>query len=363
MSAALVLAALLALTVGTLGVAAGPSAVAGWVRTTLHLSDRVPKDVPPGSVVDLPGGGRLLVSTGEGTWIVGQGAPRRVGGPADEVAWSAFGNYLVRARGGRLQALSISGRIAWTQHYRGIVTAPIWSPDGYRIAFRLAGTVYVTAGDGTGAHALRPAGSQRALRSLAAPPSWRPGAGHRLTVLDRHRRITLIDADSGDVLWRVRAPEATRSLSWSRNGRRLLAVGARTQSLFGPGGRLLARARAPVGVRIVAGELSPDGDQIALIRQRPSADGGSRRDAVLVPAEDPVARPRELLAGHDLADLHYSPDGRWLLVGWRRIDSWLFFATARDNPQTRLVQAVSRRLGHGKPVVDGWCCSRRRHRG
>jgi hypothetical protein len=137
------------------------------VGERLQLSDAPPRDARPASVVDLPGGGRLLVRGEAGTWIVGRGPVRRVGGPADQVAWSAFGRYLARARGGRLQAVALNGRVAWTQTYPGRVSAPVWSPDGYRIAFRLDGRMHVSSGDGAGAHPVRAIASARALHSLA----------------------------------------------------------------------------------------------------------------------------------------------------------------------------------------------------
>ncbi len=351
-------AAALVIVVASLGATVGPSATAHWVSTTLNLNDRVPTQRAPASLVDLPGGGRLLVNTGDSAWIIGQGPARRIAGITDQVGWSAFGNYLVRVHGKQVQALDTNGRVVWTHRYASTVSFPAWSPDGNRLAFRVGRAIQITAGDGTGSRMLTPRGAQSALRSLPIASSWRPGPRHELAVVDSSRRITLIDADNGELLWRLRAPRDTLSLSWSADGRRLLAVGVHSRRLYGPSGQLLSTRDAAAGTRFTAGQLSPSGRQVALMRTRARAGSGARLDVVLVPAGRPAKSLRLLFAGHDLGDLRFSPTGRWLLVGWHRVDSWLFFATAAGDRRTRLVSAVSRRVGNGEPIVQGWCCSR-----
>ncbi|HEU4977350.1 MAG TPA: hypothetical protein VFT42_00495, partial [Solirubrobacteraceae bacterium] len=51
----------------------------------------------------------------------------------------------------------------------------------------------------------------------------------------------------------------------------------------------------------------------------------------------------------------YSPDGRWLAVGWPEADSLLFVATAPHDARVRQVAHVTRRFGRGA-TVTGWCC-------
>ena len=55
-------------------------------------------------------------------------------------------------------------------------------------------------------------------------------------------------------------------------------------------------------------------------------------------------------------ELAWSPDGRWLLLGWRAADQWLFV-----RPGTRAVRAASRISEQFRssrfPTIAGWCCS------
>ena len=54
-------------------------------------------------------------------------------------------------------------------------------------------------------------------------------------------------------------------------------------------------------------------------------------------------------------EITWSPDGRWLVVGWRTADQWVFVRT-----DGRLaIRGVVGHLGSvsGEPVIGGWCCS------
>jgi hypothetical protein len=54
------------------------------------------------------------------------------------------------------------------------------------------------------------------------------------------------------------------------------------------------------------------------------------------------------------AHLEFSPDGRWLLIGWPTADQWVFVLT--DRPRT--IRAVSGIAGQfrGRACIEGWCC-------
>jgi hypothetical protein len=82
---------------------------------------------------------------------------------------------------------------------------------------------------------------------------------------------------------------------------------------------------------------------------------GTRRLAVLR-ARDVLLEGRRVFAGAGRFDsLASSPDGRWLAIGWRDADQWVFLRVAG----TRKLSAVSNiaRQYDGYARVGGWCCS------
>ena len=353
LTARLAIAAAFVLTVVAVTAVRGPSAVAHWVGKTLRITAAKPVHATPVSITNLPGGGRLLVTAGTQTWLVGDGHTQRVPGVSGSVTWSAFGRYLAFAQDRQLSAADLTGRVVWTERFAAPVSAPSWSPDGNRIAFRVGAKLHVTAGNGTVSHAVRRAHASRPVDARSVMPAWRPGAAHVVAVVDRPTRITVVNTDTGAPIWRVHAPARTFALSWSADGRRLLAVGRGQTRLFGPSGQLLWQWSAAHGTSYRAGVISPSGRQIALLR----SDGHSHDTAELRTTHSPA---RVLTSALDLGDLTFSPDGRWLLVGWHRADSWLFFATAAADRRVRQITHVAGRLNSGQPVVEGWCCARPR---
>ncbi|HEU0315761.1 MAG TPA: hypothetical protein VFR49_00440, partial [Solirubrobacteraceae bacterium] len=209
---AAVVASLLGTGVAVTAVQGAP--VGRWVS---HAFERVAGGDPvrPAGLAALPGGGQLLVGTGRQAWIVGQGVDRAVGHTDGQVSWSAFGHYIACACGSRLEALLPTGRVVWSERFEAAVSAPIWSPDGNRIAFAVGGELLVTAADGTQSHRL--AGGVR-----GGPAAWRPGAAHELAVADGSGRVSVIASDSGRRVARMASGGRTVSLGWSRDGARLL---------------------------------------------------------------------------------------------------------------------------------------------
>jgi hypothetical protein len=65
--------------------------------------------------------------------------------------------------------------------------------------------------------------------------------------------------------------------------------------------------------------------------------------------------------GH-LIDPTWSPDGRWLLVGWREADQWLFIDT-RNPSRIVAIANIARQFDPGGeaagafPRISGWCCA------
>lgn len=338
---AAVLVSLLGTGVAVTAVQGAP--IARWVGRAL---DRVAGGDPvrPAGLAALPGGGQLLVGTGRQAWIVGQGVDRAVAHTGGQVSWSAFGHYIACACGTRLEAVLPTGRVVWSEGFGATVAAPIWSPDGNRIAFVVGGQLHVTAADGTGSHRLAGGG-------LRGPAAWRPGASHELAVADAPGRVSVLAADTGRRVASMASGGHAVSLGWSRDGTRLLVAALGAVRILDGAGRLVVVAHPPAGARVRTAAISPTGRQIAALVDRP----GGGQEALLTSAGGGRSA-RVLLAGDDLGDLFFSPDGRWLLVGWRRLDSWLFFTTGDGRAQVRQVTRVAARVGAGKPVVAGWCC-------
>jgi dipeptidyl aminopeptidase/acylaminoacyl peptidase len=340
---AALLVALIAAAASTAATASGPDALARWVRQELGIKHS--KSAPAASVLSaLPSGGRLLVSSDGNAWIVGEGPPRRVPNTSGEVGWSAFGHYLVQARGTQLQALDLHGRVLWSEHYGATVSHPVWSPDGNRIAFTVASRLWVTAADGTAPRPLP-------VTSSSLAPSWRPGPGHVLATATGGERVTLIDTDNQSLLSRIVTGSHPVALSWSADGTRLLVAAQHSARIYDRNARLIRVWRAPAGSQVTGAQMSPDGTQFAALLSTAPRES----QAILVPTLTTLAS-RVLLSAGALGDLFFSPDGQWILVGWHELGSWLFFATTPRDARVIQRTDVARQLGNGEPVVNGWCC-------
>jgi DNA-binding beta-propeller fold protein YncE len=241
----------------------------------------------------------------------------------------------------------LNGRVAWSEHFDESVGDPTWSADGNRIAFTVGRELYVTAGDGTGARGLRPTSGPLGFAA------WRPGAGHELAVVDAPGRVSLIDTDTGRDLAHVPVGPDPLSLTWSSDGRRLLVATRLTLRVYDAGTRLVSRVRTPRGTSLDAAELSPSGRQIAFVVD----ERGGRQEAELASVGQPRGS-RALLVGAGLGGLLFSPDGRWLLVAWNELDSWMFFTTSTPT-RVRQISHVTAHFGTGEPVATAWCCTPR----
>ena len=324
-------ASVLAIAVIAASVAEPGDAVARWVRDVLGAGR---DDVQP-ALVRVPGGGRLLVTSGQGAgaWVVsGDGSCRRLG-DYDGASWSPHGLFVVAWRGGELLALEPGGRVRWS---RGL---------GYRVAYVSGRWLRVVAGDGTGDRRFAPA--------AAVAPAWRPDGRHVLAYVDRADHVRLVDVDARRELWRSRQIGGASELAWSPDGRRLLVASEDGWRLLGADGLVLARRRE-IGVADVA--WSPRGDSLAVVRH--TFDGA---DVMLV---DPAGggRGRSLVGGPGrFGSVAFSPDGRRLLVPWPDADQWLFLATASGG-RVGAVANISRQFAGGPrrgPFPDAveWCCA------
>jgi WD40 repeat protein len=313
----------------------------------------------------LPGGGRLLVDSSGGPWVVRAGGSKRLLGAYDAASWSPQGLFVVATRDRQLVALEPTGQVRWSLTGSTAVSGARWAPSGFRIAYisgppaaakvkgaSAGASLRVIAGDGTG--------DRRLVRDVAAvPPDWRPGVEHVLAYADRHGRVRAMEADTGRLLWSTRAREQPHQLLWSHDGERLLAVADGSITVLDARGRVVRAIAAPAGTAAGAVAFRGDGRQFAVVRRHWNS---GQSEAVVLEAERGSGGGRRIFAGAgEFTDLAWSPDGRWLLIGWPSADQWLFVRSS----QARKVIAVSdvaRQFSPGAsgrpafPAVVGWCC-------
>jgi hypothetical protein len=289
----------------------------------------------------VPAEGRLLVASDAGVWVVQRDGSRRLLGDYREAAWSPFGRFVVAAKRDELAALEPEGGVRWTLARPG-VRSPRWagSETDTRIAYLDRTGIRVVAGDGTG---------DRRLAPVDVPIAWRPGAQHVLGQL-HSSELRLQQVDDGRVVGRVNAGPAQEQLdlSWSRDGSRALVVHPWQVDVIDVARD--ARRTIPIrGADALAASFSPDGRTIAVLRPA---------EVLLYDALRPRAQARRLFAGAGpFSGLAWSPDGRWLLVGWPAADQWVFVRV--DRKAIRAVSNISDQFdSRSFPRIEGWCCVR-----
>lgn len=298
----------------------------------------------------LPTSGRLLLSDGRDAWTVAaDGSIVRLG-PFEQASWSPHGSYVAAVHGGRLAAIDPRGRVQWTLVHGA--SDPRWySPSGYRLAYLSGDELRVVAGDGSGDHLLA-TGVERVA------PAWRPGHPYQLAYVSAASRLVVREADTGEQVWSVRAGAGVEQLEWLPGGRRLLVIARSSVRVLTPGRAGTRSVAVPAGGPVVDAAVSPNGRELALVL-RGSAGGVYVDDLA---GRRPQLRP--VLAGARLADLDWSPDGRWLVVSWPAADQ-LVFVRALGGPRIAAVSGISHAFGGslaGFPQLDGWCCAAARTR-
>lgn len=340
------------------------SAVTDWVGDAVR--DVVQEDPPPraAELGELPGGGRVLVLSGApvaepvpvhgSSWIAGDAGPERLLGAVREATWSPGGRFVAATRGSELIAVDLRGRRRWSASADGEVGGPRWSPDGFRVAYLVAGgrELRVLAGDGQ---------DDRRLTTDVHPvaPAWRPNVVRHTLAFARERRVVVLDADTGAVAYRAPAPRKLTGLAFSPDGQRLLLAGRRELRILHarsyPGtkvraGSIFARYFAPADNRYEQALWSRGGQRVAVVRRT-----GRRSEVILLDGRSPQTRPRRLFAAGELGELAFSPDGRWLLVDWRETGGWLFLPL--DGGRARQIADVDQHFaGDGDTRLVGWCC-------
>jgi hypothetical protein len=326
--AGIALAALL-----TLGTVTAPrQAFARWLRDAFGLTAQPHATRGLGG---LPGGGRLLVETASGPWLVAADGSRHDLGTYAGAAWSPHSLYVVAWRGTELAALNLAGVPQWQLTASRVISTARWSPDGYRIAFLAGGALDVVAGDSSGQHTLSNA-------AAPVPPAWRPRAGsaHLLTFVTRAGAIEQIDADTGASIWTAHPLEPARQLVWSPSGNVLLVLGPRGLFEYTSVGRLLTKF-APSGATVgSAAFISPRTFALVI---HPPADGP---DSVELLSTGSRPAPKILYTGLErLSDVNASPNGQWLIAASPSADQWIFIrirSPARLLASTNITSAFHR---------------------
>jgi len=333
------------------------AAVRDWVDDVFTAA--TPR--PESGLAEIPGGGRLLVRSAEGPWVVQADGSRRLLGDFREATWSPRGLFVAVVAGHELSAVEPDGTPHWTIDAARPVADPRWSPFGERIAYRSGADLRVTAADGTGDRLVEP-------RAAAVPPAWSPIAPFQLAYADTRGTLRVTDTESGEELGSAPALAALATLEWAPSGIVLEASadalrvrGTRTAKLSArveifpptvlplpPGAVLRDAAIDPVAGKLVA----------AVVEWR---GAGGPRSTVLLFAAAGGSRTRLLTVPGRLGEAVWSPDGR-LLVAWPDADQWLFLPVGRGRP--RALDGIAAAFAPGErtaafPQVEGWCCHAR----
>jgi hypothetical protein len=329
--------------------------VRNWVGDALSDSPAPSRT----SLADLPGGGRLLVQSDGGPWVVGADGARRRLGDYGEASWSPHGLYVAVVAGRELTAVEPDGTPHWSLTAAGPVRDPRWSPSGVLIAYRADAGLRVVAGDGT---------EDRAVASRVAPiaAAWNPLGAPQLAYVDAAGELRVADVEGGaPVAARHPALAGIGELEWdgrvlmeaSPTALRVRPVGVAklaARTTIGSGRRL----PLPPGARLLDAALAPDGRRVAATVQV-RGSRGPRTSVLLFDTATGGHRRLGEVPG-TLPEITWSPDGRRLLVAWPDFDQWLFLPLD-GRREGRSLTGVAAAFAPGArhpafPEVEGWCC-------
>ncbi|HEX7293114.1 MAG TPA: hypothetical protein VF259_01095 [Solirubrobacterales bacterium] len=332
-----------------------------WVDGALTVG----VDDAKSGLTEIPGGGRLLVSTPQGSWVVQPDGSRRLLGAYPEATWSPRGLFVGASSGHMLSAVEPDGTVRWSLSADAPVTDARWSPSGVRIAYRTGGALRVVAGDGTGDALL-----DRDTAPVA--PAWLPLGPHLLAYVDGEGTLRVVNSDSGETVGSSPASRDAVELGWAPDGSRLLEATSRALRLRDVAvGKLAARlsigparrVALPVGATVRAAAFSPSGRSLAVLLQRPARDRRPAHSELYLMNRDGTSQRLLFTAPGLLSSLDWSPDGSRLLIAWPDADQWVFIP-AEGRSRVRAIGGISSEFAPGEtgnavfPLIDGWCCER-----
>jgi hypothetical protein len=304
------------------------------------------EDSSPG-LFSLPAGGRVLVSSPVGAWVVHpDGAKRRLG-PYQRTAWSPLGRFVVAAKRDELVALAPDGEVRWSLA-RPSVGPFAWGGTARdtRVAYASRDGLHVVGGDGRGDALLFSAPDVP-----TAPMAWAPGS-RRVLAHAAQGILRVLDVSlGGEELWSATVPQP-HFVGWTDDRKRLVALSANVLVVFDRNGRRLFRHE--LAGRATAVSLRPNGHEMAVaLRLR----GSTRSEVFVFSLDRRDAVQRRLFGGAGtFSSVAWSPDARWLLVSWDAADQWVF-VRSRGAPKLTAVANVAAQFGGRFPRVEGWCCS------
>jgi dipeptidyl aminopeptidase/acylaminoacyl peptidase len=333
------------------------AAVRDWVGDVVE--SEAPKPEP--ELSRIPGGGRLLVQSAVGPWVVQPDGSRRLLGDYEEATWSPRGLFVAVTKGRTLSAVEPDGTPHWSLTAGARVRTPRWAPSGERIAYRSGDELRIVAGDGTG---------DRLLARSTAPvsPAWSPSGDANLAYVSGEDKLRIVNSESGERLAAAPALPGISRLEWGANGSAILEASPRALRLREVRARKVALPDlAPArtlslpgsGISLTGAALAPERQTVAAVVTRWRGHGATSEVLVFAPSAE---QPRRLLSfPYSLGEVAWSPDGRRLLVAWPGADQWLFLPVGRGKP--RAVANISRAFSPGErpasfPRVEGWCCAR-----
>jgi hypothetical protein len=333
------------------------AAVRDWVGDVFTAGA---PNAEPG-LTEIPGGGRLLVQTPAGPWVVQPDGSRRLLGDYGEATWSPRGLFVGAASGHTLSAVEPDGTPHWSLSAAGPVSDPRWSPSGFQVAYRSGGELRVVAADGSDDGLLDPSVDPVA-------PAWAPWGPGLIAYVDAGGRLRIARTESGENAGSAPALPGIANLEWAAGGSTLLesspsSLRVRKLTVNKLATELEIGVAREIGLPASASvrdaALSPDGDTVAVLLAPHSA--GQARSLVIL-TDIRGGPPRRLLSTPGrLAGLAWSPDASRLLISWPDADQWLF-VPADGRGRVRAIGGISEQFAPGRrnsafPHIEGWCCA------